>query len=67
VKEISMAKLYVGDVTKKVSDECLQLYGGWGYTEEFHVGRAWRDSRLISIGGGTSEVMKEIIRKLVGI
>lgn len=67
VKEISMAKLFAGEVVKDVADQCLQLHGGWGYIEEFDVARAWRDARLLSIGGGTAEVMKEIIRKLIDV
>ena len=66
VKEISMAKLFAGDLAQKVAYDCQQLYGGMGYIEETHVARAWRDIRLITIGGGTSEIMKEIISKLVG-
>jgi citronellyl-CoA dehydrogenase len=67
VKEISMAKLFCGELANVVADRCLQLHGGWGYIEEFHVARAWRDIRLITIGGGTSEIMKEIIGKCVGL
>ena len=48
-------------------DRCLQFYGGYGYVEEFPIARAWRDVRLITIGGGTSEIMKEIIAKRMGI
>jgi citronellyl-CoA dehydrogenase len=66
VKEISMAKLFAGDAAQKVAYDCQQFYGGMGYIEETHVARAWRDARLITIGGGTSEVMKEIISKLSG-
>ena len=66
VKEISMAKLVAGDLAQKVAYDCQQFYGGMGYVEETHIARAWRDIRLITIGGGTSEIMKEIISKLVG-
>lgn len=65
VKEISMAKLFAGDLLQKVAYECMQFHGGMGYVTETHVARAWRDARLITIGGGTSEIMKEIISKLV--
>ena len=64
VKEISMAKLFVGELANKVADRCLQFHGGWGYMDEYVVSRAWRDVRLLTIGGGTSEVMREIISKL---
>lgn len=66
-KEISMAKLYCGDLAQKVAYDCQQLHGGMGYVTETHIARAWRDVRLITIGGGTSEVMKEIIAKIEGI
>ncbi len=67
VKEISMCKLFVGELAKRVADQCVQLHGGAGYLEEYTVARAWRDTRLITIGGGTSEIMKEIISKLMGL
>ncbi|WP_224361852.1 acyl-CoA dehydrogenase family protein [Hyalangium versicolor] len=66
VKEISMAKLFAGDLAQKVAYDCQQFFGGMGYIEETHIARAWRDVRLITIGGGTSEIMKEIISKLYG-
>jgi len=66
VKEISMAKLFAGDLAQKVAYDCQQFFGGMGYIEETPVARAWRDIRLITIGGGTSEIMKEIISKLHG-
>jgi alkylation response protein AidB-like acyl-CoA dehydrogenase len=63
VTEISMTKLVVGRVTSLVADACLQLHGGMGYMAESGISRYFRDSRLIRIGGGTDEVMKEIIAK----
>jgi len=66
VKEISMAKLFAGDLAQKVAYDCQQFFGGMGYIEETPIARAWRDVRLITIGGGTSEIMKEIISKLHG-
>ena len=65
VKEISMAKLFAGDLMQKVVYDCMQLHGGMGYVVETPVARAFRDARLLTIGGGTSEIMKEIIAKLV--
>jgi len=65
VKKIAMCKLFVGDVSDDVMDTCLQFHGGMGYTEELWVARAWRDARLFRIGGGTSEVMKYMIAKLM--
>jgi citronellyl-CoA dehydrogenase len=66
VKQISMAKVFVGDVADRVTDECLQFHGGMGYMEETFIARRWRDQRLLRIGGGTSEVMKYAIAKLLG-
>lgn len=66
VKKISMAKLHVGEVADKVMDECLQIHGGMGYMEETFIARAWRDQRLLRIGGGTSEVMRYAIAKILG-
>lgn len=63
VSEISMAKLVVGQVVSRVADVCMQLYGGMGYMAETPISRYFRDSRLIRIGAGTDEVMKEIIAK----
>ena len=64
VREITMAKLFAADLAQKVLYDCMQFHGGFGYTTEYDVGRAWRDIRLMPIGGGTSEVMKEILVKL---
>ena len=64
VREISMAKLFCGELLNKVADRCLQFHGGYGYMDEYVVSRAWRDARLITIGGGTSEVMREIVSKM---
>ncbi|MSP24191.1 MAG: acyl-CoA dehydrogenase [Myxococcales bacterium] len=66
VKIISMAKVLVGDIVSDVMDTCLQVHGGWGYIEEFPIARAWRDSRLFRIGGGTSETMRYYIAKMLG-
>ena len=66
-KEISMAKLFAGDLAQRVAYECMQFHGGNGYMLEYPIARAWRDVRLITIGGGTSEIMKEIIAKCEGL
>jgi citronellyl-CoA dehydrogenase len=65
-REISMAKLLAGQLLNKVTDGCLQMYGGMGLMEEMSISRAFRDARLISIGGGANEVMCEIITKTSG-
>jgi citronellyl-CoA dehydrogenase len=67
VKLISMAKVFVGDVCTEVADQCMQFHGGAGYIEEYHIARAWRDQRLFRIGGGTSEVMRYYIAKIMGL
>jgi citronellyl-CoA dehydrogenase len=66
VKLISMAKILAGDVLSEVTDTCLQFHGGWGYIEDFPIARAWRDQRLLRIGGGTTETMKYYLAKLMG-
>ena len=66
-QEISMAKLFAGDLAQDVAYDCLQAHGGYGYMEEYDLARFTRDIRLITIGGGASEVMKEIIAKRMGI
>ncbi|MEM1030802.1 MAG: acyl-CoA dehydrogenase family protein [Myxococcota bacterium] len=66
VRLISMLKVLVGDVADQIMDTCLQFHGGWGYIEDYPIARAWRDQRLIRIGGGTSETMKYYIAKLMG-
>lgn len=65
-KEISMGKLMGGTLLNKVMDGCLQMHGGMGFMNEMRVSRAFRDSRLISIGGGANEVMSDVIAKLSG-
>jgi citronellyl-CoA dehydrogenase len=67
VRLISLAKIFVGDVTSEIADQCLQFHGGWGYIEEFHIARAWRDQRLFRIGGGTTETMRYYVAKLMGL
>ncbi len=66
-REISMAKLLAGEILNKVAGGCLQMYGGMGFMNEMRVSRFYRDSRLVSIGGGASEVMSEIISKVSGL
>jgi alkylation response protein AidB-like acyl-CoA dehydrogenase len=61
VKEISMAKLMSTQVAFRVTDEALQIMGGYGYMMEYPVQKAWRDMRIARIGGGTDEIMREII------
>jgi len=65
-KLASMAKLKCGRLIREVTDSCMQFWGGMGYTWDNHVSRAWRDGRLVSIGGGADEIMLGIIAKLEG-
>jgi alkylation response protein AidB-like acyl-CoA dehydrogenase len=67
VREISMAKLFACDLACQIAYDCLQIHGGYGYMEEYDIARANRDLRLLTIGGGASEVMKEIIAKMSGL
>ena len=63
----SMAKLKAGRLAREVSDACLQYWGGMGFTWDNPASRSYRDSRLLSIGGGADEIMLGIICKLMGI
>jgi alkylation response protein AidB-like acyl-CoA dehydrogenase len=63
VREISMAKLHASQMCCAVADECLQIHGGAGYMREYGIERALRDARLGPIGGGSDEVMREILAR----
>jgi citronellyl-CoA dehydrogenase len=65
--DISMAKVFVPRVQQFVADTCVQIFGGAGYMWENAAGRAFVDSRLISIGGGADEVMKQYLAKMLQI
>lgn len=65
VKEAAMAKLLGTQLSDKVVYDCLQMFGGYGYMEDYPLARMFRDSRLGTIGGGTSEIMCEIISKMM--
>jgi len=66
-KEIAMCKVFCCENAVKVADMCIQLHGGYGYMMEYEVQRIWRDQRIQPIGGGTSEIQKEIIGRLLGL
>jgi len=66
-REISMAKIFSGRMARFVADECVQLHGGYGYMRESAAGRAFVDTRLISIGGGADEVMMHYLAKMLGL
>jgi acyl-CoA dehydrogenase len=65
IKEISMAKNFACQVSDKVTYDAVQVFGGYGYMRGHLVERLFRDNRILSIGGGTTEIMKEIISKLM--
>jgi citronellyl-CoA dehydrogenase len=65
-EEITMAKVFSGRAVRKVADECIQLHGGYGYMKESIAGRAFVDSRLLSIGGGADETMIHYLAKMLG-
>jgi alkylation response protein AidB-like acyl-CoA dehydrogenase len=67
VAEISMCKKYCAQVQNRLVDACVQVWGGAGYLEETGIPRAFRDARLQRIGGGTDEIMNEVIAKRLGI
>jgi acyl-CoA dehydrogenase len=67
IPEVAMAKLLTQRSTLEIADQTLQIHGGYGYTREYGIERAVRDARLGPIGGGTDEVMKEIIGKTMGL
>jgi alkylation response protein AidB-like acyl-CoA dehydrogenase len=67
VAEISMTKKYCAQMQNRLVDRCVQVFGGAGYLEETPVARAFRDARLQRIGGGTDEIMNEVIAKRLGI
>jgi citronellyl-CoA dehydrogenase len=64
IREITMSKLHTSDLSQRVMYDCMQIFGGFGYTTEYPISRFWRDVRLHTIGAGASEVMKEILAKL---
>jgi alkylation response protein AidB-like acyl-CoA dehydrogenase len=65
--EAAEAKLHCTELQKRAVDQCLQLFGGYGYMLEYPIARAYADARITSIYGGTSEVMKTIIAKSMGL
>lgn len=66
-EEAAMAKWWTTELQNKVNDRCLQLHGGYGYMDDYSISRAWRDGRVQTIYGGTTEIMKEIIGRSLGL
>jgi alkylation response protein AidB-like acyl-CoA dehydrogenase len=67
VQDAAMAKWWTTELQKRVVDSCVQLHGGYGYMLEYPVAKAFLDSRIQTIYGGTTEVMKEIIGRSLGV
>jgi alkylation response protein AidB-like acyl-CoA dehydrogenase len=64
-KESSMAKVYASEVSVRVSEEAIQIHGGYGYTKDYPPEKYWRDSKLCTIGEGTSEIQRLVIAKQI--
>jgi alkylation response protein AidB-like acyl-CoA dehydrogenase len=62
-QESAMAKLYAGEISVKVSEEAIQIHGGYGYTKDYPPEKYWRDSKLCTIGEGTSEIQRLVIAR----
>jgi acyl-CoA dehydrogenase len=67
IRDVSMAKLLTQRTVLQIADRSLQIHGGYGYMREYGIERAVRDARLGPIGGGTDEIMKEILGKQMGL
>jgi alkylation response protein AidB-like acyl-CoA dehydrogenase len=65
-KESAMCKLYASEICMEVTDQAVQIHGGYGYMKEYHVERMMRDAKLLEIGEGTSEVQRIVISRLIG-
>ena len=65
--DAAKAKWWTAQVQNDVLDACVQLYGGYGYMNEYRVARAWRDARVTKIWAGSNEIMKELIGRDLGL
>jgi hypothetical protein len=66
-KEVSMAKLFCSEMALRVIDKAVQIHGGYGFMREYVVERLYRDAKLVTIGAGTSQIMKHIIIREMGL
>ena len=66
-EDAAEAKWWCTEMQNQVIDSCVQLFGGYGYMNEYPIARAWRDARVQRIYGGTTEIMKEIIGRSIGV
>jgi alkylation response protein AidB-like acyl-CoA dehydrogenase len=64
VSEASQAKLFAAEMTLRVCDNAIQIHEGYGYTDEYDIHRHWRDARLLTIGEGTSDILRLLIAHL---
>ena len=67
VQEVSMAKYWLGEMVNRIAYQAVQIHGGYGYMEEYRICRIYRDVRALSIFAGTSEIMKLIISRNLGL
>jgi alkylation response protein AidB-like acyl-CoA dehydrogenase len=65
-KEAAMCKLYASEICMEVTNQAVQIHGGYGYMKEYQVERMMRDAKLLEIGEGTSEVQRMVISRLIG-
>ena len=66
-KEAAMAKLYCSEIAREISDESLQIHGAYGLMREYDIERFYRDQRLLQIGEGTSEILRLVISRHLGL
>ena len=66
-EEAAAAKMWITETEGEILDRCLQLHGGYGYTNEYEIARLWRDGRVQRLYGGTTEVMKDIVGRSLGL
>jgi alkylation response protein AidB-like acyl-CoA dehydrogenase len=66
-EDAAMAKWWCTELQGRVVDQCVQLHGGYGYMQEYPIARAYLDARVTRIYGGTTEIMKEIIGRSLGV
>ena len=64
-RESAMAKLYASEVAVETANECVQIFGGYGYTKDFPAEKYYRDAKLCTIGEGTSEIQKLVISRSI--
>jgi alkylation response protein AidB-like acyl-CoA dehydrogenase len=63
--QAASAKLFHTELRSEVTDACVQLFGGYGYMNEYEIARLWKDARVQRVYGGSSEVMKELISRAI--